>query len=363
MSCLSRINGACLSERLSPPELARYARHLLLPGIGTRGQLKLKSARVLVVGAGGLGCPVLQALAGAGIGRISVIDPDAVDHSNLARQWLHGVDDVGRNKALSARDALARLNPFVEVEAHAEPLDEANADALIGAHDVVVDATDDRDVRYLIDDRCAAVDRPWVHAALYRNRFQLAVFWAEYGVRFRDLYPVPGAAPDCAAAGVLGATAAIAGSWQATEVIKLITGSHPVDLGVVVSVDVPGFELSRFRLPGARPVSPDAAAVADAVHHAWSVERVRQAQSIHEPVCWVDLRDPAEAGAGVLPGAVHLAPEAILEGTVPLPQASRICLYCENGLVSGLLADALNASQSVTPVVHLAGGYTAYAAF
>ncbi len=360
MSFLQRINEAYQTERLSQTELSRYARQLLLPGIGTSGQLKLKAARVLVVGAGGLGCPVLQALAGAGVGRLTVMDPDAVDHSNLARQWLHGVEDIGENKACSAAEALRRQNPCIKIDAADVALAAGNAATFIGAHDIVIDATDDLGVRYTIDAVCAELDRPWVHAALYRERFQVAVFWACHAVRFADLHPQRAEAPDCASAGVLGTTAALAGNWQAWEAIKLITGGYPVDLGVVASVHAPGMEISKFRLPAAKILSPSRVAASPPGVAAWSADRVRQARSIHEPVVWVDLRNRSGGAAGLLPGAVHIRPEAILEDSRCLPSGRTVCFICENGLVSGLIAAAINATGCDFTVAHLEGGMAAY---
>lgn len=360
MSFLQRIHEAYLTERLSQTELSRYARQLLLPGIGTSGQLKLKAARVLVVGAGGLGCPVLQALAGAGVGRITVMDPDAVDHSNLARQWLHGIEDIGENKARSAAEALRRQNPCIKIDAAEVALAAGNAATFIGAHDIVIDATDDLGVRYTIDAVCAELDRPWVHAALYRERFQVAVFWARHAARFADLYPQRAEAPDCASAGVLGATAALAGNWQAWEAIKLITGGYTVDLGVIASVHAPGMEVSKFRLPAAKTLPPPGVAASPTGVGAWSPDRVRQACSIHEPVVWVDLRNRSGGAAGLLPGAVHIPPEAILEDSRCLPSGRTVCFICENGLVSGLLAAAINATGCDTLVAHLEGGMAAY---
>lgn len=222
------------SSPLSPDELERYARHIILPEIGGSGQQKLKRARVLVVGAGGLGAPVLQYLAAAGVGTIGIADDDSVSLSNLQRQVVHGVGDVGRPKTQSAAAAIARLNPHVEVVEHPVRLDAGNANAVIAAYDVVVDASDSFSTRYLLADICAAEMRPLVHAAVGRFDGSLTVFKpyeagsdGKLNPSYRDLFPEPppdGLVPSCAEAGIVGALTGVMGTLQAMEVIKLITG-------------------------------------------------------------------------------------------------------------------------------------------
>jgi adenylyltransferase/sulfurtransferase len=354
MSYLSRIAQNYESIELSGEELAYYARHMLLPGIGLVGQRKLKSARVLVVGAGGLGCPVLQALAGAGVGRLTILDGDTVSISNLSRQWLHRYADTGQNKAVSAQRTLCELNPLIEIVAEPEMLSPGNAEALVEAHDLVIDATDDLHARYWIDDACAALDRPWVHAALYRDRAQLSVFWAKCGATFRKLYPEPSGAPSCSGAGMLGATASPVGNLQALEAIKLITGNAAPKIGELVSFDAAGLSLQSFKVPGVTEPSslPDAEVQASAC--GMSVESLRQALSIHEPLQLLDLRSLTEFERGTIDGAIHYPAERVLEEGLPENNAGKVVLICEEGLISGILADALSRKEQV--VYYLEGG-------
>lgn len=360
MSYLPRIAQTYADLELTREELAYYARHILLPGIGTVGQRKLKAARVLVVGAGGLGCPVLQALAGAGVGRLTVVDGDEVAVSNLSRQWLHRYVDAGQNKAESAAQSLRELNPMIEVVAHAEMLSLENAKALVEAHDLVIDATDDLLARYWIDDVCAELNRPWVHAALYRERSQLSVFWESCGATFRKLYPEPSEAPSCAGAGMLGATASVVGNLQALEAIKLITASAAPKVGQLVSLDAAGLAIQSFQLPEISQPSPiaDVAAVDEGLR----VEALQQALSIHQPLQLLDLRSRAQYDAGSIAGAIHCSAEQILEVGLPETSGRDTLLFCQEGTISQILVDALK-HRHHGQLEHLSGGYAAWLKF
>lgn len=220
--------------RLSPDELERYARHIVLPEIGGAGQQKMKRARVLVLGAGGLGAPVILYLAAAGIGTIGVVDDDVVSLSNLQRQVLHATDAVGEKKVESAAGAVERLNPHVSLVSHDLRLDENNAAGLVRQYDIVVDGSDNFATRYLLADTCAAEKKPLVTSAVGRFDGSLTVLKPyekdEMGSRrpsYRDLFPEPppaGTVPSCAEAGIVGALTGVMGSLQAMEVIKLVTG-------------------------------------------------------------------------------------------------------------------------------------------
>ena len=214
---------------LTEAELERHARHIVLRGIGGPGVRKLRAARVLVVGAGGLGSPALLYLAAAGVGTLGICDPDTVSLSNLQRQVLHGTADLGRPKTDSAAEALGRLDPGVRIEAHPVALDPANADALIGAYDLVLDGTDGFEVRALVNAVCARLRRPLIAAALGAWEGQLGTFkpW-EGGPCWACLFPerpAPGLSPPCAEVGVLGALAGVMGALQAAEAVKEITGA------------------------------------------------------------------------------------------------------------------------------------------
>ncbi|KGN39394.1 ThiF family adenylyltransferase [Knoellia subterranea] len=212
---------------LSSAERTRFARHVILPGVGDEGQRRLRAARVLVVGAGGLGSPVLLYLAGAGVGRLTVVDDDAVDLTNLQRQVIHGVADVGRPKVDSAVDALAALAPDTDVVPLAERLTADNVLDLVADHDVVVDGADNFPTRYLVGDACARLGVPHVWGSVYQHDAQVSVWWAGEGPCYRCIFPEPpppGAVPSCSTGGVLGASVGAIGSVMAEEVVKLVVG-------------------------------------------------------------------------------------------------------------------------------------------
>lgn len=252
------------SAPFRPDELERYARHIVLPEIGGPGQQKLKRARVLVIGAGGLGAPVLQYLAAAGVGTLGIVDDDTVSLSNLQRQVIHDTDAIGERKGESARRAIARINPNVTVELHDLRLTAENAPALVRRYDVVADGSDNFDTRYAVADACAAEARPLVHGAIGRFDGSLTVLkpfeTAEDGrpnPSYRDLFPEPppaGLVPSCAEAGVLGALPGVIGALQAMEVIKLITGIGEPLVGRLLLYDGLGarFDTMRYSAPRQR---------------------------------------------------------------------------------------------------------------
>lgn len=209
----------------SRDELDRYARQMVLPELGPRGQARLKQASVLVVGAGGLGAPLLLYLAAAGVGRLGIVDSDRVELSNLQRQILYRAQDLGRLKVEAAREALLALNPLISIEPYPERLLAPRAAELVGAYDVVVDASDNFPTRYLLNQACAERDRPLVYGAVYRFEGQVALFRPRQGPCYACLYPEPPSeGPNCAEAGVLGAVVGVVGSWMAVEVLKLLSG-------------------------------------------------------------------------------------------------------------------------------------------
>ena len=212
---------------LNNDEVARYSRHLIMPEVGMDGQLKLKSASVLCIGAGGLGSPVAMYLAAAGVGRIGIVDFDVVDYSNLQRQVIHGTPDVGRPKIDSARDRLNAINPEVTVETHDVALSSENALELLANYDVIVDGTDNFPTRYLVNDACVILGKPNVYGSIFRFEGQASVFATKDGPCYRCLYPEPpppGLVPSCAEGGVLGILPGVVGTIQATEAVKLIIG-------------------------------------------------------------------------------------------------------------------------------------------
>src|SRR5450759_2899447 len=215
------------SAPLSAPEIERYARHVLIPEVGMEGQRRLKNARVLVVGAGGLGSPALMYLAAAGVGTIGVVDADGVELSNLQRQVVHGVADVGRLKSESAAQRLASVNPLVAVVRHDVRIDSTNALEIIDDYDLVLDGTDNFPTRYLLNDACVLLGKPNVWGSIYRFDGQVSIWWAQHGPCYRCVFPEPpppGLVPSCAEGGVLGVLCAAVGSIQAAEAVKLIVG-------------------------------------------------------------------------------------------------------------------------------------------
>lgn len=230
---------------LSPEEIARYSRHLILPEVGVEGQKKLKASSVLLVGAGGLGSPLAMYLAAAGVGTIGLVDFDVVDASNLQRQVLHGTKDVGRSKLASARDRINDINPHVNVELHETHLTSENALELIGRYDVVADGTDNFPTRYLVNDASVLTGTPNVYGSIFRFEGQVSVFGLNDGPCYRCLYsepPPPGLVPSCAEGGVLGVLPGIVGSMQALEVIKLITDVGDLLAGRLLLVDTLGMQ-------------------------------------------------------------------------------------------------------------------------
>src|SRR5262252_1669788 len=215
------------ASELTVNEVKRYSRHLIIPDVGMTGQKRLKNSKVLCVGAGGLGSPALLYLAAAGVGTLGVIDFDVVDESNLQRQIIHGQSDIGRPKALSARDSIKEVNPYVTVIVHEEALTNDNVMDIFSGYDLIVDGTDNFATRYMVNDACVLLGKPYVWGSIFRFDGQASVFWAEYGPCYRCLYPdppPPGMVPSCAEGGVLGVLCASIGSIQVNEAIKLLTG-------------------------------------------------------------------------------------------------------------------------------------------
>jgi molybdopterin/thiamine biosynthesis adenylyltransferase/rhodanese-related sulfurtransferase len=360
---------------LDPEQVLRYSRHVLLPDVGSVGQRRLTAARVLVVGAGGLGSPVITYLAAAGVGTIGVVDDDVVDHSNLQRQVLHGTADVGRPKVDSAAEAVAAINPLVRVESHQVRLTAQNAlDVLRGYH-LVVDGADNFATRYLVSDACALLGVPEVWGSVFRFDAQVSVFWAGQGPTYRDLFPEPpppGAVPSCAEGGVLGAMCGAVGSVMATEAVKLLTGTGEPLVGRLLVLDALAMTWRTLTLrpdPQATPVTSlvDTAAACevpdrlppDAVVGA--VELARLLRETPDEVLLVDVRGADEHALVAIPGAVLVPLSRILSGdaVAELPRDRRIVLHCKSGGRSEQALRALRDS-GFTDVAHLDGGVLAW---
>ena len=236
---------------LSHDEFRRYGRHLIMPEVGLDGQRKIKSASVLVVGAGGLGSPVAMYLAAAGVGRIGIVDFDTVDYSNLQRQIMHSTDDVGRPKLHSARERINSINPHVKVETYETSLTSANALDILGSYDVIVDGTDNFPTRYLVNDACVLLKKPNVYGSIFRFEGQASVFYADEGPCYRCVYsepPPPGLVPSCAEGGVLGVLPGIVGTIQAAETLKLVLGVGEPLIGRLLLLDALAMQFRELRL-------------------------------------------------------------------------------------------------------------------
>jgi len=236
---------------LSNEEVLRYSRHLIMPEVGMEGQLKLKAARVLCIGAGGLGSPLALYLAAAGVGKLGMVDFDVVDYTNLQRQIIHSTADVGRRKLESATEKIAAINPFVQVKAFETKLSSANALQLFRDFDIIVDGTDNFPTRYLVNDACVLTGKPNVYGSIFRFEGQASVFATKEGPCYRCLYPEPppaGLVPSCAEGGVLGILPGLVGVIQATEAIKLILGKGEPLIGRLLLVDAMGMKFRELRL-------------------------------------------------------------------------------------------------------------------
>ncbi|HEX5512233.1 MAG TPA: molybdopterin-synthase adenylyltransferase MoeB [Actinomycetales bacterium] len=371
------------AAELTTEEVARYSRHLLLPDIGMEGQRRLKNARVLIMGAGGLGSPAITYLAAAGVGTMGVVDDDVVDESNLQRQVIHRTADIGRPKVDSAVDAVAALNPLVTVEPHHLRLTRDNALDIVSRYDLVLDGADNFPTRYLVSDACELLGKPEVWGSVFRFDAQVSVFWAGHGPTYRDLFPEPpppGAVPSCAEGGVLGAMVASVGSVMATEAVKLIVGSGRPLLGrllVLDALDSTWRELRIAPLPGREPVTEltdveawcaaagGVAPVADAAVPevtAREVADLLQGRDRGEAdFVLVDVRGEAERAVVSIPGHAPVHLDAILsgDGAMQLPRDRRVIVYCKSGARSERAAKALR-EKGFEDVVNLRGGVLAW---
>ncbi len=371
------------AAELTRDEVARYSRHLIIPDLGVEGQKRLKNARVLVIGAGGLGSPTLLYLAAAGVGTIGIVEFDVVDESNLQRQIIHGQSDVGRSKAVSARESILEINPLVTVNLHEFRLDADNAVPLFEQYDLILDGTDNFATRYLVNDAAVLANKPYVWGSIYRFSGQVSVFWEHApdgrGLNYRDLYPeppAPGTVPSCAEGGVLGILCASVASVMGTEAIKLITGIGEPLLGRLMIYDALDmtYRTITIRKDPATPkitelidydafcgvVSDEAAAAA--ADSTVTPTELRELLDSGRPVALIDVREPAEWAINRIEGAA-LIPKSTLDsgaGLARVPQDRITVLYCKTGIRS---AEALLALKQAgfADALHLQGGIVAWA--
>jgi adenylyltransferase/sulfurtransferase len=372
------------AENLTVDEVRRYSRHLIIPEVGMTGQKRLKNAKVLCVGAGGLGSPALLYLAAAGVGTLGVIDFDVVDESNLQRQIIHGQSDIGKLKAESARESIAETNPYVNVQVHTEALTNDNVLEIFSGYDLIVDGTDNFATRYMVNDACVLLGKPYVWGSIFRFDGQASVFWAEYGPCYRCLYPdppPPGMVPSCAEGGVLGVLCASIGSIQVTEAIKLITGIGESLAGRLMIYDALEMSYRTVRVRkdpecaicGKNPtitslidydafcgtVSADAAEAASG--STITATDLKNMLDRGDNIFLVDVREPNEYEIVSIPGATLIPKDQFLTGAAleRLPQDKRIVLHCKTGVRSAeALAVVKNAGFA--DAVHVGGGVVAW---
>jgi molybdopterin/thiamine biosynthesis adenylyltransferase/rhodanese-related sulfurtransferase len=369
---------------LSVDEVKRYSRHLIIPDVGMAGQKRLKNAKVLVVGAGGLGSPALLYLAAAGVGTLGIVDFDTVDESNLQRQIIHGVSDVGKSKAESAKESIAEVNPYVNVILHKVRLESDNVMEIFEPYDLIIDGTDNFATRYLVNDACVLLHKPYVWGSIYRFDGQASVFWADYGPCYRCLYPEPpppGMVPSCAEGGVLGVLCASIGSIQVNEAIKLITGIGDSLAGRLMIYDALEMSYKTVKINkdpdcavcgknptvtelidyeafcGAVSEEAEAAVVGSTI----SAKDLAAMLDRGDDFLLVDVREPNEYEIVSIPGATLIPKGEFLNGSAleRMPQDKQIVLHCKSGARSAEVLAVLKAA-GFSDAVHVGGGVLAW---
>jgi molybdopterin/thiamine biosynthesis adenylyltransferase/rhodanese-related sulfurtransferase len=369
---------------LTTDDLSRYSRHLILPEVGMEGQQKLKAARVLCVGTGGLGSPLAFYLAAAGIGTLGLVDFDVVDASNLQRQIIHSTKDIGRKKLDSAEEKLIALNPALNVVKHETMLTSANALEILKDYDVVADGTDNFPTRYLVNDACVLLGKPNVYGSIFRFEGQASVFATEQGPCYRCLYPEPpppGLVPSCAEGGVLGILPGLVGVIQATEVIKLILGKGEPLIGRLLLVDALNMRFRELKLRknaecpvcgvnptvtqlidyeqfcGIAPETPKEASMKNGIPQL-SVRELKRRRDAGEDVFVLDVREPYEYQIANIGG--RLIPQNdVPQRLAEIDRDREIVVQCRSGARSQKIAEFLK-QAGYPKVVNLAGGILAW---
>ena len=372
------------AAELTVDEVRRYSRHLIIPDVGMDGQKRLKNAKVLAVGAGGLGSPALMYLAAAGVGTLGIVEFDVVDESNLQRQIIHSQADIGKSKALSAKETVQGINPYVQVNIHEERLDSSNVLELFAQYDLIVDGTDNFATRYLVNDACVLLNKPYVWGSIYRFDGQASVFWSEHGPCYRCLYPEPpppGMVPSCAEGGVLGVLCASIGSIQVTEAIKVLTGTGEPLVGRLMIYDALEMTYRQVKVRkdpgcavcGENPtvtelidyeafcgvVSDEAQAAAK--DSTITPRQLKEWIDSDEKIDIIDVREPNEYEIVSIPGARLIPKNEFLLGNAlsDLPQDRRIVLHCKTGVRSAEVLAVLK-DAGFSDAVHVGGGVVAW---
>lgn len=375
---------------LSHEEIARYSRHLIMPEVRLEGQRKLKAARVLMIGTGGLGAPLGMYLAAAGVGTLGLVDFDVVDESNLQRQIVHGTKDVGRLKVESARDRLSDINPFIKLETHNTKLTSENALELFREYDIVVDGTDNFPTRYLVNDACVLTGKPNVYGSIFRFEGQASVFWAKRGACYRCLYPEPpppGLVPSCAEGGVLGVLPGIVGAIQANEAIKLILGDGEPLINRLLLFDAwkMRFRELKLRKDPACPVCGEHATIKELIDYeefcglrpAPSAEQISQANAQEkmpeitatelkerldrgDDIQLVDVREPHEYEIARIPETKLIPLGQVVGRMTEINPERETVVHCKGGVRSAKAIEALKQAGFQGKLINLKGGITAW---
>ena len=371
---------------LSDDEMRRYSRQTVIPDIALEGQGRLKNAKIVCVGAGGLGSPILMYLASAGVGTIGIVEFDTVDESNLQRQIIHGQSDIGKSKADSAKEKILEINPYVKVITHEVRLDVDNVMEIFSQYDIIVDGTDNFATRYLVNDACVLLKKPYVWGSIYRFDGQASVFWAEYGPCYRCLYPEPpppGMVPSCAEGGVLGVLCATIGSIQTTEAIKVLTGVGEPLIGELMIYDALEMEFKKVKIrkdPNCpicsvnatqKDLLPDYEAFCGVLSNqaqeavtdsTITVTELKEKIDRNDDFYLIDVREPSEFEIVRIPGS-HLIPkQGFIDGTAlaGLPQNKPIILHCKSGVRSAECL-AIIKGAGFKDASHVSGGVIAWA--
>jgi len=373
------------AAELTRDEVNRYSRHLIIPDVGMTGQKRLKNARVLCVGAGGLGSPALMYLAAAGVGTLGVIDFDVVDESNLQRQIIHRQSTLGLPKAESAAQTVREINPLIDVRVHNVALDRDNVMEIFSEYDLIVDGTDNFATRYMVNDAAVLLGKPYVWGSIYRFDGQASVFWSEHGPCYRCLYPEPpppGMVPSCAEGGVLGVLCASIGSIQVNEAIKLLVGIGEPLVGRLMIYDALEMTYRQVKVrkdpecplcgknPSITELLEDYDAFCGAVSEeasdaakdsTISVVDLKAMQDRGDDIFLIDVREINEYEIVSIPGATLIPKGEFLNGSAleRLPQDKKIVLHCKSGVRS---AEALAVVKSAGfhDAVHVGGGVLAW---
>ena len=374
----------------SGDELGHYSRHLSIPEFGMEGQKKLKAAKVVAVGTGGLGAPMLQYLAAAGVGTIGIVDFDKVEASNLHRQVLFGASDVGRSKVEVAKERLKEINPHINIEVHETRLTSDNALGILSDYDVVADGTDNFPTRYLINDACVMLDKPNVHGSIFQFEGQLSVFnyvdqEGNRGPNYRDLFPEPpppGLVPDCAEAGVLGVLPGIIGCLQASEVIKIITGIGQPLSGQLFLFDAQDFSTRKVKVTKNtdNPLTGDNPEITELIDYeafcgipsATNGEEETESDvpevNVHEYKSWldageevqlIDVREPHEVEIAEMGG--ELIPlDSVLDKAEKISRDKKVVVHCRSGVRSAKAIRQLREKYGFDNLYNLKGGILAW---